>query len=81
MVLPDGYVLLTYMIKGRALTVKFTNGEQKIFAPSASVHESHVDNLLLKQATFGGCCGKPSITAHLFATQEQLESGERGWIE
>lgn len=77
----DGKVLIYYLVKGRALPLQFRDGSQITFAPTGYVPEQFVAGLLSKSITIGGCCGKPSRTLHPFATQEQLDSGERIWIE
>lgn len=78
---PDGYILVFHLVKGKAISLNFNNGGTKTFAPSALVQKSYADKLLQKQITIGGCCGKPSRTVYLFASDEQLQSGEREWIE
>lgn len=78
--IPDGYVMVFHLIKNKALSLNFTNGGTKTFAPAALVQKSQADKLLKKQITIGGCCGKPSRTVYLFASDEQLKSGEREWI-
>lgn len=70
-----------YLVKGRSITLRFRDNQERTFSPSARVPYAYVDNLLGKQITIGGCCGKPSRTVSLFATKAQLESGERTWIE
>lgn len=64
----------------RAITLSFRDGQQRIFAPYAEVPDQFVADLLKKQVTIGGCCGKQAQTVNLFATEEQLETGERTWI-
>lgn len=70
-----------YLIKGRAITLNFRDGQERTFAPSALVPEKYAGKLLTKMVTIGGCCGKPQRTLHLFATKEHLEGGNREWIE
>lgn len=72
---------VVYLIKSRSIQLQFRDGSTKTFAPSAIIPEQFANDLLKKQVTIGGCCGKPQKTVHLFATQEQLNSGERKWIE
>ncbi len=81
--IPEDYDLVYYLVKGRALTLNMRNQGQKTFAPSALIQKSYSEGpkgILAKQMTIGGCCGKPSKTVYLFATEEQLASGEREWI-
>lgn len=70
-----------YLVKSRALELQFRDGKTRLFAPSADIPDQYAANLLGKTVTVGGCCGKPSRTMHVFATEEQLSSGERPWIE
>lgn len=72
---------IVYLVKGRSITLRFRDNQERTFSPYARVPDNFVDNLLGKQITIGGCCGKPSRTMPLFATKAQLESGERTWIE
>lgn len=76
-----GDIEIYYLMKGRAIPLHFRDGQQRTFSPSASVPHKFADGLLTKMITFGGCCGRPQKTVHLFATADQLESGERNWIE
>lgn len=77
---------LAYLIKNKSLTLNLTlPGGQvtRTFAPYAEMSDipkDKVDKLLKAVVTVGGCCGKPSKTMPLFATEEQLASGEREWI-
>jgi hypothetical protein len=74
-------VRVYYLVKSRAITLNFRDGQHRTFSPSALVPEQFTENLLTKMISIGGCCGKPTRTMHLFATEEQLQAGEREWIE
>ena len=66
-----------------AFHVAFADGTRCIFAPSCDVPEQYVADLLSKVLSFTKCCGKNagrSYTFHVFATEEQLASGERVWV-
>lgn len=73
-------VLLFYLIKGRALPLQFRDGTQVTFSPAGYVPKQFVDGLLKKTMIVGGCCGKPSRQIYIFATQQQLDSGERSYV-
>jgi hypothetical protein len=77
----EDMVPLVYLVKGRAIQLNIIGLGHRTFAPSNNVTAAKAVELLKKQITIGGCCGKPERTMHLFATPEQLESGERKWIE
>lgn len=73
-------IRLYYLVKGRAVSLRAKDGIERTFAPSSLIPEKYAADLLTKQVTVGGCCGKPEKTSHLFATEEQLSSGDRSWI-
>lgn len=78
---PNDRVPVYYLLKGKAISLQFGSGEMKSFAPLNYIQKSEAEKLLTKQITVGGCCNHPSRTFFLFATEEQLNSGERTWIE
>lgn len=77
----DELVEIVYLVKHRAKVLDVTGYKQVTFSPNGFVPKSHAERYLKFQLTIGGCCGKPSRTVHVFATPEQLASGERSWIE
>lgn len=71
-----------FLVKGRAIELRWSGNNQVYsFAPVADVPEQFAQQLLKKSYTRGGCCGHPEKTSFMFATEDQLASGERSWIE
>lgn len=79
--MPEELINVYYLVKDTPLVLRFNDIGEVTFAPNALVTKSNADNLLGKVMTYGGCCGKPSKTLHIFATEEQLASGQRKYIE
>jgi len=73
-------IRLYYLIKNKPIHLH-RNGKVYVFAPSCEIPVDMAKKLLANQVSTRGCCGKPSRTFHVFATDEQLQSGERTWIE
>jgi hypothetical protein len=74
-------VRVYYLFKNKALSLQFNDGVTRTFSPSAMIPKRYVDNLLSKRTTLGGCCNKAVYSGPIFATEEQLNSGERKWVE
>lgn len=74
-------VVVYYLFKSKSVDLHFADGEVRTFAPKAIIPQRFVANLLDKWVTVGGCCGKPEYTVPLFATEEQMQAGERKFID